>query len=549
MAWDDDPPTEEELKLIGAGKPKARWDDEPPTPEDLGQPKPAVGPMSFVLDALQKGPAHAIQENRNALADVAPTLAGTVAEVFGGPLAAGIAGGATRLVIDSARDPQELIRTGIRALQTGPISALTESPLVRNAAKEAAIQAVPGVAFPLVTKAARAGGRGAMSVIFGPSSRAVKERLARPQEIISALPVDEAAHKFEDAMATLNGQIEAAGKAAGKLLSDSTDLAKGAFSVDDALGVLYRVRGQIPNTYTQPTAAAKAALDSIADNIRKKFSTIPGEVIPPVEMLGSQIKPAGQSPDIVRNLSQVDVRNIVGQIDDTVQEWVVKTGSNTGPLVDAMKSLRIYYDGFLKNTNKAYGAAMEPYADKVDLFNAVKKHFNIESPPGKGYQATNATISALKNVLGKSKGVTRDVLERLKDSTGFDFVKMADDAAIAAEFAGDKTRGSRRVNLGAVLGTSIGGAVGGAMGGWTGAGVGSATSGTIGALVGAWLDTNGGRAAAALIDAYNAMPSPPKELREAVMAATKGAIYEFRKFAGDFSDEKPQEAQSGLVIK
>src|SRR3990167_2828364 len=233
-------------------------------------------------------------------------------------------------------------------------------------------------------------------------------------------------------------------------------------------------------------------------------------------------------------MSQKEMKHVIGQLDQNI-DWE-KPGMQA--MNDALTSLRTHYDSILKSANPDYANAMKPVSDGMRLFSDTKKLFNIESVPGQGYKITNATISSLKNLLGKTRGVSQEVAEKLKLATWHDFVKMADDAAIASEFTGGKTQGSRRVNLGAILGSTLGSGVGGVIGGFPGAAVGGGAGMVTAGIIGAYLDTAGGKAAAALIDAYNAMPKPTSEIKQAILAAVKAAVYEFREFAEKSVGEK-----------
>ena len=149
---------------------------------------------------------------------------------------------------------------------------------------------------------------------------------------------------------------------------------------------------------------------------------------------------------------------------------------------------------------------MVPVADGTRLLKKAQRLFNVERDIGRGFKPTNATATALKTAVGETRVDSKDVLDALREITGRDYLREAENAVLASKFVGGRTQGSRRVNLGAIVGMGLGGGMGSLLG------MPGTTMGTIaGGMGGAYLDTQGGSIAGSIIDKLARIPMEQAE--------------------------------------
>jgi len=335
-----------------------------------------------------------------------------------------------------------------------------------------------GIAIPaargagkLAGKGAGIAGKAAISTVLGPSMKDIGARFARNTEIRAAKPFDILAKELPDDVARLSDMVsEQSGKAL-DTLSPSKYLMEGATAKDTILDAIKTAGRDLGRGVSDATVQAKKALARYGTRLRRMGNTV----------------------------SESELGKIIRDIDNDIN-W---EAPEMTPLNNSLEGVRTKIDGILKSENTAYRDAMIPVAENTRLLKKAGRLFSLKRVPGKGYEPSNATAAALRGSIKEMRVESRDVLGKLKEVSGRDYLREAENAAVAESFAGGKTQGSRRVLSGAVLGGGVGGYVGGGAGGTLGA--------MLGAAGGAYLDTQGGRVAGSLIDALvktgSAVPS------------------------------------------
>jgi predicted phage tail protein len=336
-----------------------------------------------------------------------------------------------------------------------------------------------GIALPMFKGAAKAGsavaggtGKRLISATLGPSLEAINTRLSRNPEIISAKPFDVLAREIPDDVQKLSDIISKQSGDALDTLSTSKFMMEGAKAKDAILNAVRSAREGLGRSVSDASVGAKKALDRYAYRLKRLGNTV----------------------------SESELGQIVRDIDNDI-DW---DAADQKPLNGALENIRTKIDGMLKTNNPEYAAAMEPVAENMRLLKKSERLFNLKRDIGKGYRPGNNTAAALKGAIKETRVDSQDVLTKLKEVTGRDYLREAENASMAEAFTGGRAQGSRRVNLGAMVGAVLGGGAGHFTG--------STPAGMImGGLAGAYLDTQGGTIAGKLIDAYvkgrGAMPS------------------------------------------
>lgn len=344
------------------------------------------------------------------------------------------------------------------ALATGRVN-----PKIANAPAEALVEGARQV-MRSGKKLASGITKGIISTTLGPSIKDINLRISRNPEIVNAKPFDVLARELPDDVQRLSDNVsELSGKAL-DTLSPSKYLMEGAKAKDSVLNAVRREKEGMGRSVSDATFQAKKVLDRYAARMKRLGNTV----------------------------SEKELGQIIRDIDNDI-DWSSKEMT---PLNNALEGVRTKIDGILKGENKAYADAMVPVAEGTRLLKKAQSIFQVESDIGKGFKAKNSTAAALKGAIKETRVDSQDVLEALKRITGRDYLREAENAAVAEAFTGGRASGSRRVNLGTLIGAGAGAGLGGLLD------VGGA--GTMGALLGgatgAYLDTQGGKIAGSLVD-------------------------------------------------
>ncbi|MBI4397038.1 MAG: hypothetical protein HY548_08090 [Elusimicrobia bacterium] len=394
----------------------------------------------------------------------------------------------------------------VKELATQPVESFKEHPVntaadvmsvVFPAAKAAAgtkagkavIGAAGDAVDAVLDPVAAAAGKGtqkAMSAVFGPSEKAIRERLERNAAIVNAKTFPELAEDLAKSAEDISTQITKLDKHAWESLSKSHDPTKGAIPKTDIYKLIRDVRKEIQITGGGAIGPAQKnairAIDEIIKDLEKVGAKVPGRVRSAM----------GVPSDVKRSdfLSQAQVKEVLQSIRKNV-----KFNDDTAEITNrAIENVSESLDDLLKSKNQEYAARMEPVAERTRALKETQRLFNIKKETGGGFVPTDTTASKVKTSVDVNKAVTQKKLEDVKRFTGRDFLQEAEDFSLNQQFSGGAPNGARRVaGLGA-----IGGAAGGYMAGPEGWKLGAG----LGAAAGLVIDKVGGRMAASMIDWY-----------------------------------------------
>jgi hypothetical protein len=165
----------------------------------------------------------------------------------------------------------------------------------------------------------------------------------------------------------------------------------------------------------------------------------------------------------LETLSERDLKSLIQKI-DAETDWDKQDLEVSNKVLQA---LRGEIDGVLKMRNESYRQAMEAVAPKAELLTNMVKEYRLKQGKS-GYEATDTTLSKLKNLTQASGGVKRPKSEadlrklsefRSKDEP-LDFVEDVNLAKIESATEGGATNGSRNTLAGTVFGGVLGGGIG-----------------------------------------------------------------------------------------
>lgn len=458
-----------------------------------------------------------------------------------------------------------------------PIGAMYRNPVTTGLAATA-------VASKLAPLAQQAGIKG-VSVALGPSQEAIQARLDNPTAIQNASSYADLAHQLPDTLNTLKDQISQHADNAYGTLRDSLDPTEGAIPKSQVQGLVSSLVDDLRTGGSLVGPARKGAVQNL-NSVLEDINQIGGARIEPPtnlpivtpdanaiaskgkpfalfignqEGLGPQYNVYGKHPTLSTgklnhstvgpqileqegipitgrepravgdpapmgepNLSESHIKEILKSIDKNVN-WQDKGASESNA---ALTNFRGQLDQILKQNNSNYATAMQPVGQKMGLLNDLKKAFSLTNQTGEGIQPTDSTISKLQSLPTERKSITQDLVAKLKQATGEDYIQKSKNYGFAKQFQGGSANGSRRV-------MGLGGA---------GAGVGAYLFGTPGAVAGEALgnvaglvaDKYGGNIAGGLTDLYApvyqgisqaASSSPAQAGRQAAITALLNQYY------------------------
>lgn len=361
--------------------------------------------------------------------------------------------------------------------------------------------------------AAKNAGKSLISTTLGPTKEAVAGRFENPMAFQKANQREwiDVAQKATDAVNQASKTLEKKSTEAFKTLSQKSSLSDGGIEksnlFDSLEGTMRKLEVSEGGAVGPAQEKAIGVLQKIKDRLLQVGEKPEKTVREIVDWDTSGISPQKVTRQVVETgdprktgISEKSLKEIVQQLDKNIN-W---EDPSAGPVNDALENLRVGWDGLLKNRNPSYEKAMRPVSAITRTMMESKKMLGLVDKPGEGIVPGANTEAALKNLSGATRGNSRKILGKLKSITGSDIPAESKLQALADQFKGGRTQGSRRVNLGREVGR-VTGAVLGAIPGYLYGGFGGATAGGMagelaGALTGAKIDVEGGKMAGTLID-------------------------------------------------
>lgn len=169
--------------------------------------------------------------------------------------------------------------------------------------------------------------------------------------------------------------------------------------------------------------------------------------------------------------------------------FIAQNGSFDDPSSRAFKSVRRFMDQILKSKNPEYKERMVQVANETGLLSDISKNF------GK----PKARVSQLQRIDSRSSLENRRLLERFTEFSDRDFVQAAKDLKLLRVFDADATRGSKGVNLFALMG----------IGTAAGIGIEGSNGALVGAFTGALVDRFGPKTAKKIIEVASKFKKAP----------------------------------------
>jgi hypothetical protein len=403
--------------------------------------------------------------------------------------------------------------------------------------------------IPVVGRAVKAGGAKALSAFGGVSEKTIKKYMAREAPL---LPITEEALKdtVDAAVSRVQDGIRETRKQAAddlmvavrKLKENIIQGSKESFDILEKEGV--------------SKAGGKKVIraQSIRDEIEKQISAqrpkggdvLLNELRESVVNKLNDLKDRFNafSAEIGEEIDLVSAKELIKSLDE-VTEFAKSEGQFSSRLDQSLSSIRSSINKQLRSLSPAYAKKMDQISEQAGLLNEVSDLFGTEKAALSNLQTLavgkNPRVTALANRLEDLSGIkisrglqaikstapverldpkttqaflktamsgrsiearrTLDLLSQLADE---DLVKLADDAALSAEFSKVVQNGSRDVNFWKEVlggGTALGGVTGGALAGPGGA--------LVGASVGYMVKTFGAPATKVILDGLKTVQGIP----------------------------------------
>lgn len=394
---------------------------------------------------------------------------------YGTGKAAGIVGSSLAIPGGAVSTIPRAIATGAAMGGLSGLDTTTDtSDIPENIAKGAGMGgafggAAKGIVEPavgaVVNKFAPALGKRAVASLGKPTLEDVESYLKNPEAIRGALTNPQMAEK-------LAGAAEDVGKVSGHLSAEARSglsSTKAPLTVDNILETFEAAKGKYLTNGMPATAAdetAVKALDGQLDRLIKIAETNNGEI------------PETTLQEVIHKLQDSINANTWGNPEASAAQ-------------EAMKNLSGRLNSMLKKSNEAYGEAMIPSAEAAGLKGDLVGKFGLETAPTGKVSATEATNTKMGNVLKESKTESQDMLGKLNEMTGIDFLELARNAKTREAFEGEGA--SQGLNVIAHAGGYGLGALSNIPGGRL---VGSLVGGVVGHNI------DGGQVAKKILDAY-----------------------------------------------
>lgn len=165
-------------------------------------------------------------------------------------------------------------------------------------------------------------------------------------------------------------------------------------------------------------------------------------------------------------LSETDLKQIIVGLQDMLNKNVFDN-PDVSATKGALAKLSGELNGVLKQ-NTPYAEAMKPVADLTGQVADTAKTFKLDNSSAEGFSPSDTTNSKMSGILNENKTNAQDVLQKIGDLTGFDFLKNAKDYELAQGFDSGVRGGHGLQAVGGGLGAVAGrllGLPGGALGG------------------------------------------------------------------------------------
>lgn len=317
----------------------------------------------------------------------------------------------------------------------------------------------------VVNKVAPAIGKRAVASLGAPTLEDVEAYLKNPDAIRNALTNPQMAEK-------LAGATEDVGKVSSQLSSGARNL----LSPDNAplnLLDLRPVFDGVTDKYLTNGLPATAADETAIKALEGQFNRL------------KEIAKANHG-----NIPEDTLQEIIHKLQASVKEntWGNPEASASQ---EAMKNLSGRLNGILKQANPEYQQAMVPSAEAAALKGDIVDKFKLDTAPGGKVSPTETTNMKMGNVLKENKTESQDMLERLKEMTGIDFLDVAKNAKTREAFEGGGS--SQGINV-------VAHAAGYGMGALSNIPGGRLMGSLLGGMAGHNID--GGQTAKRILDAY-----------------------------------------------
>lgn len=364
------------------------------------------------------------------------------------------------------------------AIGVGALSGLDAASKLEDIPKDVAIGAGTGGVFgaaskyiaepavnAVVNKVAPAIGKRAVASLGKPTLEDVQSYLNDPEAIRNYLTSSQQAEKLANMTQDI-GQVSSqlSSQARSLLSSENAPL-----SIMDIKPVMQGAMERYLTNGVPATAADELAVKAIQNQY--------GRLMEIAKANNGQI-PEDVLQEVIHKLQSSVNENTWGNPDAKAAQ-------------DAMKNLSGRLNDILKRTNTEYAEAMKPAAELTGLKSDLVDKFKMDVGTGGKISATETTNTKMGNILNENKTESQDMLERLKEITGVDFLELAKKAKTAEAFNAEGS--SQGLNVIAHAGGYGLGALSNIPGGRL---IGSLLGGVVGHNI------NGGQVAKKILDAY-----------------------------------------------
>jgi hypothetical protein len=329
-------------------------------------------------------------------------------------------------------------------------------------------------------------------VLFGPSRAAVAARLESPETIKNALSYGQLAERLPKTLKNIGTVIDKAYENAISKLRVSSSPMEGAVPVSKISDVLGSLQNELKVGETVLGSSDKAATQKLSSLISDVNDIIKRPK--PMPILG----PTGQQiqiPQAEAYLPEKTVQKVIQRIRKDINFDDKSASVTNSVLTDVSGQM----DSLLKSGNLGYQTAMRPVSRLMKILNDAKDKFGLTKKTGEGLQASDQTISSMKTLPSERRGISQKTMERVKSITGEDYTADAKNRALAEQFVGGNTQGTRRVASFGTLGGGIGATIGYPLGHTL---EGGSIGANLGALAGLVSDISGREIGASVVDYY-----------------------------------------------
>jgi len=334
--------------------------------------------------------------------------------------------------------------------------------------------------------------RGGVPTLLGPSKEAVAARLERPVSIKGAPTYQMQAERLPKVLGNISRAISSAYDKASSLLRNSPNPEEGAVPVSQLTGILNGLQEKLKVGATTVGASDKAATQKVLSLMGDLNDIIKRPT--PAPILG----PTGQ-PIMLRQAEAYIPETTFQKVIQRIRKDINFDDKSADVTNSILTDVSAQLDSLLKTGNDTYRRAMKPVSVLTRLYNDAAEKFALTKRTDEGLQPTDTTISSMKTLPQERRGMSQQIMKRIKVATGEDFTQKSKDRALAEQFSGSNAQGSRRTLGGATIGSAVGALLGHLVGA---PGEGGTVGSMVGGLAGMATDTSGREVAAKIIDSY-----------------------------------------------